>query len=501
MISKEVLVHRLAVGNLSFTSSLAEQALWSDTLRSIMMNQLERHILVQVEANSAPGRPIQVIQDKVDMTRAMIRSINRAVERKQISRHVLHRLLRTLFANVILKQEEEKLQLARESFATRHDGQAPPATMVISPTKACNLHCIGCYASSGMGTNERLEWNVFDRIITEAKTLWGLRFFTISGGEPLAYRSDGKDLLEMVAKHNDCFFLMYTNGTLIDERMAERMAEVGNLIPAISVEGFESLTDERRGIGVFQRILAAMANLRRAGVPFGISLTGTRYNAEEILSDDFIDFFFDEQQAIFGWLFQYMPIGRSYTLELLVTPEQRLWMWRRTWQIIRERHIMLADFWNCGTVSDGCIAASRGSGYLYIDWNGKVMPCVFVPYSPANIQEIYRAGGTLDNIYDLPYFQAIRQWQWDYGLGKERPEDHGNWLISCSLRDHYGVGRELIDRYHPEPEDEAAADALQDGNYYEGMMDYDEALNKLFDPVWKQEYLRDSDKKVQLSRE
>ena len=486
MITKEVLARRLAEGSLGFTSSLVEQALWNDTLRGVVMGQFEKHILAQVQAISDPRRPAQVTRDKLDMGRALIRSAERALERKQISRRVLHRLLQTLLANMVLGQDEGS-QLAWKRFAASHEGQVPPVTMVISPTKACNLHCIGCYASSGMGTTERLEWNVFDRIITEAKTLWGLRFFTISGGEPLAYRSDGKDLLDMVARHDDCFFLMYTNGTLINEWMAERIAETGNLTPAISVEGFEARTDERRGEGVFQRILAAMANLRQAGVPFGISLTGTRHNAEEILSDEFIDFFFEEQQAVFGWLFQYMPIGRSYTLDLLPTPEQRVWMWQRTWQIVRERHIMLADFWNCGTVSDGCIAASRG--YLYVDWNGKVMPCVFVPYSPANIHEIYSNGGTLDAIYELPYFRAIRQWQWDYALGKKRPEEHGNWLVPCSLRDHYGVGRELIDRYHPEPEDEAAADMLRDGNYYEGMMDYDEALYKLFDPIWEREYL------------
>jgi MoaA/NifB/PqqE/SkfB family radical SAM enzyme len=393
----------------------------------------------------------------------------------------------TFLTNVVLGQDEAS-RAAYQHFIEKHPGQRPPTTLVISPTQACNLRCVGCYASAGTGA-QQLEWGVFDRIITEAKTLWGIRFITISGGEPLAYRSQGKDLVDMVARHNDCFFQMYTNSTLIDERMAERLAETGNVIPAISVEGFEARTDARRGQGVFQRILTAMANLRQAGVPFGISLTGTRHNAEEILSDEFIDFFFNEQQAVFGWLFQYMPIGRSYTLELLVTPEQRLWMWERTWQIVRERDIMLADFWNCGTTSDGCIAAARESGYMYIDWNGKVMPCVFVPYSPANILDIYRNGGTLDDIYDVPYFRAIRAWQWEYGLGKKRPEEHGNWLVPCSLRDHYGVGRELIDKYQPEPEDEAAADALIDGGYYEGMMAYDEDLYKLFDPVWQQKYL------------
>ncbi len=487
MIGKQVLARRLAEGSLGFTSSLVEQALWNDTLRGVAMDQFEKYLLAQVETNSDPRRPAQVTQDKVDMARALIRSADRALERKQISRQVLKRLLRTLLANTALGQDEAA-KIAQRRFIERHEGQTPPVTMVISPTQVCNLRCIGCYASSGPGGG-RLEWDVFDRLITEARTLWGMRFFTISGGEPLAYRSGGKDLLDMAARHDDCFFQMYTNGTLIDERAAKRMAEVGNLVPAISVEGFEARTDERRGKGTFRRILAAMANLRQAGVPFGISLTGTRHNAEEILSDEFIDFFFEEQQAVFGWLFQYMPIGRSYTLDLLVTPEQRVRMWRRTWQIVRERHIMLADFWNCGTTSDGCIAAARGSGYLYIDWNGKVMPCVFVPYSPANILDIYRDGGSLDDIYDVPYFQAIRHWQRDYALDKERPEEHGNWLVPCSLRDHYDVGRALIDRYHPEPEDEAAADALIDGNYYEGMMAYDEALYRVFDPIWEREYL------------
>jgi len=59
-------------------------------------------------------------------------------------------------------------------------------------------------------TDEKLSWDVFDRIITEAKTLWGVRFFVISGGEPMAYRSEGKDLLDMAEKHNDCLFMMYT---------------------------------------------------------------------------------------------------------------------------------------------------------------------------------------------------------------------------------------------------------------------------------------------------
>lgn len=471
--------------------ALVEKVLRSGTLQGVLLDQLEKHMLWALRASADPRRPLQVLRDQEDMALALIRSIRRALERQQISRPALQGLLRNLLTLGILRERED-LKAAEQRFAQKHEGQAPPRFLLISPTKICNLRCLGCYASAASGAGqELLEWELFDRILSEAKTLWGLRFFTLSGGEPLLYRSGGKGLLDMTAKHSDCFFLMFTNGTLIDEEVAERLAEAGNLIPAISVEGFEERTDERRGPGVFQRILTAMNYLRRAGAPFGISLTATRRNAEELLSDEFIKFFFDEQQAIFGWLFQYMPIGRGYDPGLIVTPQQRLGMWRRTWQIIRERKIMLADFWNCGTVSSGCLAAGRsgGGGYLYIDWNGKVMPCVFVPYSAGNLREIYARGGTLDEIFEAPYFRAIRRWQWDYALGKERPEDCGNWLTPCSLRDHYEAGRKLIDEHRAEPEDEAAAHALKDGAYYDVMTAYDRELRRLFNPVWEREYL------------
>ena len=490
MINVRNWARQLSEGSAEITLNALEQALLSDTWRGLVVKEITEHILLRKETFVDLRRPAQVQLDKQDIMRALLSSFRRALERKQISRGVLRALLRTAFANYLNEMQDQESKNAALEFARKHQGQRSPSLLVISPTRTCNLRCTGCYASAGP-SGERLDWEVFDRIVTEAKKQWGLRFFVISGGEPFTYRSHGKGLLDMVKAHRDCFFMSYTNGTLIDERMAERLAETGNLTPAISVEGFEERTDGRRGSGVFKRILAAMGHLRRAGVPFGISLTATRDNAEEILSDRFIDFFFEEQQAVYGWLFQYMPIGRAYTMDLLITPEQRLRMWRRTWQIIRERQIMLADFWNCGTVSEGCIAAGAPGGYLYIDWSGKVMPCVFVPYAAGNIHDIYRQGGTLDDVYELPYFQAIRRWQFDYGLGKQRPEEHSNWLLPCSLRDHYGMGRELIDTYHPEPEDEAAAEALRDDAYHEAFLQYDRELEELFDPIWREEYLQE----------
>jgi MoaA/NifB/PqqE/SkfB family radical SAM enzyme len=403
-----------------------------------------------------------------------------------LTRRLSEATLRSIAHNLIhgaLVQKGEQSAIFRFS---KQFGMKPPGFLTISPGKTCNLQCTGCYASAGP-TTEKLDWSTFDRIITEAKTLWGVRFINISGGEPLAYRSKGKGLLDAVEKHPDLFFLFFTNGTLIDEKTAQRMAALGNVTPAISVEGWRERTDERRGSGVYDQILAAMEQLRKAGVFFGISLTATRHNAEEILSEEFIDYFFEQQGAFYGWIFQYMPIGRSYTLDLMPTPEQRLWMWKRSWEIVKKRKIFLADFWNHGTLSNGCIAGGRahGGGYMYIDWNGHVSPCVFVPYSPVNVKDIYAQGGTLNNVWANPFFADIRGWQESYMQSK------GNWLAPCLNRDHHGVLNQLIAKHEPEPIDESAHAALLDPDYVKGLEHYGELYENLSESIWHEQYLQD----------
>jgi len=310
-----------------------------------MINQLHR---VRMTSEFPPG----IDEDRTLIGLSVLHAAERAMQDNRLSPATRRGLFKILIQKLMLEGSDPA---TIGQFKADH-GAKPPMFLLISPSKACNLRCIGCYADSD-GKEKKLNWETFDRLVTEAKTLWGSHFFAISGGEPLAYRSEGKGILDIAEKHPDCFFIMYTNGTLIDNPVAKRMAELGNLTPAISLEGWREKTDARRGTGVFDKAVAAMGRLRKAGVLFGVSITPTRQNAEEILSDAFIDFCFQEQGALYGFMFQYMPIGRSITLDLMPTPEQRLGMWRRSWKLIRERHIFLADFWNHGTLSQGCLSA------------------------------------------------------------------------------------------------------------------------------------------------
>ena len=201
----------------------------------------------------------------------------------------------------------------------------------------------------------------------------------------------------IVEKNKDCLFLIFTNGTLLGEETAERLARLGNLTPAISVEGLETKTDERRGEGTQRRVLETMQRLRNAGVPFGISMTATQVNCGQLLADDLLDLYFNRECAFYGFVFQYMPIGRNPNLDWMPAAVQRIPFWERSWQVVRERRLFLMDFWNHDPLVEGCIAAGRERGYLHIDWRCDVMPCVFLPYVAANLNAVYRQGGIQDD--------------------------------------------------------------------------------------------------------
>ena len=449
-------------------------------IQRVVAREVKKHLFDLLKASRSDPTCLPSVQDdRVAMGLAIAESLHRGLKGKHFSDAYLSGMLQILVKTLFIDRGNPgQQQQFQEAF-----GKRAPSFLLIAPGKACNLRCPGCYSDSEDEAN-KLEWSLVDRIMQEAKSLWGERFFVISGGEPFAYRSEGKGLLDLFEKHRDCFFMVYTNGTLIDGRASKRMAETGNALLCLSIEGFKERTDARRGTGVFDRVMGTMDRLNRDGVPYGVSLTATCENAEEILSEEFIDFIM-AKGALLGFIFHYMPIGRSFTLDLMPTPEQRAWMWRRSWDVVREKRLFLPDFWNHGTCVDGCIAAGGHGqgGYFYIDWNGAVTPCVFMPYSPVNIHDVYARGQTLNDVWQQPFFQDVRQWQYDY-------IDNGRSMIApCLNRDHHDELEQLLMRCEPEPTDANAAETLVDPEYTLGLVAYNRRFEAITGGIWKDRYL------------
>ena len=298
-----------------------------------------------------------------------------------------------------------------------------PWAILLDPTSACNLHCTGCWAAE-YGNKLNLSFEEIDSIIQQGKAL-GIYMYIYTGGEPMVRRAD---LIRLCEKHSDCQFLAFTNATLIDEAFADEMLRVKNFIPAISLEGFETATDGRRGGGVYQKVVRAMGILKEKKLPFGISACYTSQNLDSISSDAFLDQLV-EWGARFIWYFHYMPVGNDAAPVLLPDPRQRERMYHRIREIRATKPIFAMDFQNDGEYVGGCIAGGRR--YLHINANGDVDPCVFIHYSDSNIRE-----KTLLECLQGPMFMA-------YHDGQPFNENH---LRPCPMLENPELLREMVHR-------------------------------------------------------
>jgi len=346
----------------------------------------------------------------------------------------------------------------RKAFETAK-GFYPPDAMLISPTMRCNLNCYGCYA--GAYSQEDLACEVIDRLIGECKEM-GIHLVIMTGGEPFLR----EDLFELFEKHGDTTFQVYTNGTLINEKMVERFVDLGNVVPAISLEGLREETDKRRGKGHFDRIEKVMEWLKEAGIFFAVSTTQTSQNTDVLTSDAFVDFLV-EKGCILLWNFHYVPLGRDPDLTLMATPEQRNRMRERLAYFRATKSMLFVDFWNDGCLTQGCIAAGRK--YFHVNANGDIEPCIFCHFASDNIKE-----KSLMEALNSPLFREIRS----------RQPLSENLFRPCLLIDHPEQGREIALQHAKYFTHEGAELFFTD--FAQAITDYAKSYGEIAEAAWKE---------------
>lgn len=381
---------------------------------------------------------------------------------KHIFKHANPNCRRAIINNMIVNEGIRGQQI--RNHVTKKLGFDIPVLLVITPTQRCPLKCYGCYAAEH-SKSEELKFENFDKLVTEAKEM-GIYFFVISGGEPFIYPR----IFELFEKHSDCYFQVYTSAvTLFEGDHVERLASLGNVLPCISIEGFEKETEERRGKGHFKRIQKAMKRLREAGVPFGFSATATRLNNELLLSDELVDYYASLGCAI-GYFFQYMPIGREPVFDLVPTPEQRMYRYHRILELRKKKNILLADFWCDGPLVGGCLAGGRR--YLHINNLGHVEPCVF-----AQAWDM--------SIYDHPLAYILQHSKLFRAIRKRQPYSE-NLLRPCMIIDVPECWRDAIAESGAKLSYKTADIVAKD--LKDKIEHFSKEYAKLAEPVWESTY-------------
>lgn len=270
-------------------------------------------------------------------------------------------------------------------------GEIFPAFQFISVTNDCNLACQGCWVTKE-GKAESLELDKINKIIKDSKK-YGSYFFGILGGEPLMY----KELFKIFRAHPDCYFQLFTNGTLLTDAVAEDLRRCANVTPLISFEGDELVADIRRGKhSIYQRTVKAIDTVVRHKLITGVAISVCKSNIEMALSEDFIRMLYSKG-IIYLWYYIYRPTGADPHYELALSAEeiQRL---RHFIVEGRTRYpiVIIDSYW--GADGEPFCPAVEGLSH-HINPTGNIEPCPVIQFSVDHLN-----GATLKETYENSFF-------------------------------------------------------------------------------------------------
>ncbi|NQT92486.1 MAG: radical SAM protein, partial [Lentisphaerae bacterium] len=252
------------------------------------------------------------------------------------------------------------------------------SSVIIEITRQCNKSCPHCYSQANGGP--AMDTAALERIVAFARAHYKHVFLT--GGEPTL---DDR-IFTISQKHEDVLFFFFTNGSLIDDDFAARLATRGNLVPIVSINGQSEAThDSLGGEGSFAEVHRAIAALNRVNAPWGFLSVVTNRNAKEVLSREFVKDKRD-RRAILGRYLEFHPFGHPALQELIPTGETYYMMEQRKREIVKNGEIYMQD-----------LTESRCGGLLFFDVNGHIKLCPFFHFAKHRVADNGDIGTMVDN--------------------------------------------------------------------------------------------------------
>jgi MoaA/NifB/PqqE/SkfB family radical SAM enzyme len=267
-------------------------------------------------------------------------------------------------------------------------GEFFPPFIYISPINSCNLRCQGCWVDVS-AKQSTISLEAMDRIVSESQAL-GNSFFGILGGEPFMH----PDLLELLRRHPDCYFQIFTNGHLVTDEVAAQLRAAGNASPLISVEGNELISDQRRGRPeVWDRTMAGLQNCLKHKLITGVCTSLCQTNLD-LLTESWLDRLI-ELGVLYAWFHIYRAVGPQACPELSLRPDQQ----RRAREFVVEmrarKPILIVDAYHDGLGSALCPAAIGFTHHIG-PW-GDIEPCPVIQLANESIHDEQSLAETFAN--------------------------------------------------------------------------------------------------------
>lgn len=203
-----------------------------------------------------------------------------------------------------------------------------------------------------------------------------------------------KGLPEILARHSDCYFQLFTNGTLLTEDMAFRLKKAGNVTPLISIEGLKEESDLRRGhTDVFERSLSGLRACRKAGLITGAAASICKSNFHQLVSRPYLDLLAREG-VHYLWYYIYRPVGDQPDAANALDREQILELRRFIVEQRRNAPLFIIDaYWD--DKGKALCPAATGMSH-HISPSGAVefcpplqMACDVINADASNLEEVF----------------------------------------------------------------------------------------------------------------
>ncbi len=260
----------------------------------------------------------------------------------------------------------------------RRRGENFPPFLFISVISSCQLRCQGCWVDVA-APSQKLSLDELNRIISDAKA-HGNAYFGILGGEPFLH----PQLLDLFAAHPDCYFQVFTNGQLITDEIAGRLARLGNVTPLVSIEGSDVVSDERRGrMQVLSKTMLGIEACRRQGLLIGVATSVCQTNID-LVSEAWL------QRLIamgvhYVWFHTYRVVGPKPNAQLALTPEQVLAVRRFIVRMRARLPIAIVDaYWD--DRGEALCPMATGVSH-HIGPGGHIEPCPVIQFATETVRD------------------------------------------------------------------------------------------------------------------
>jgi len=312
------------------------------------------------------------------------------------------RILRTVDKRCLWKAAWNfgvKGMLSVERFKRRvKRGEYFPPFLYISILNSCNLRCQGCWVDVEADRNA-IDLETLNRTIVDAKA-HGNAFFGLLGGEPFMH----PQLLDVLAAHPDCYFQVFTNGQFITEKVARRLAALGNATPLVSIEGREITSDLRRGNkDVFNRTLRGLDQCLKAGLLTGVATSVCQSNIDELLTESWLRELID-RGAHYVWFHTYRPVGPKPNFDLALRPDQLV---RTRRFVVEMRAKMPIGIIDAYYGHDGKALCPMSTGVSHhVSPTGDIEPCPIIQFATENIRD---SRGVFETMRDSAFLRDFRE--------------------------------------------------------------------------------------------